>query len=439
MTVHPPLNERIVFHPADVSPDREGVEIVDRFEFAERAASAVTVAASISDAELRDTSDVFAVEPVFDASVGTAPNASGRPDQAVARLDESRELHAVPTDGATGKGVTVAVMDTGVDDTHPVFDDVEVRHPLTSATADTTDPVGHGTAGASQYTRLAADDTIVDLRISDVQGNLSTRRILRAYEWLHAHLDDVDVLNCSWGSSRTSEQLNQIHNRVVEGGVRDVVSAGNSGKPSGSPATAERAFSVGACNEAGELAEFSSYNPNGPTNPEITAVGVRCRMARASGTSMGTVLGSEWVAASGTSFSAPFVGGLVARYRESNPEATPAEIESAFVGAADNLKGTPREGAGLVKFAPIAEGSVDSPEKPKEPEKPEKPEQPEEPTEPEQPEGMTEGDVAELIAQSVADDDSVAGVQTFGDGREAALVIEGDNSTFAVTLSEIEG
>lgn len=145
---------------------------------------------------------------------------------------------------------------------------------------------------------------------------------------------------------------------LVEKGIQDVVSAGNSGGKSGSPATAKRAFSIGACTEDGKIAKFSSYNPN-RDNPDVTAIGVNNRLAQASGTSMGIELDGPWVKSSGTSFSAPEVAGMVAKYLDVHPESSPETIMSDFEAAARDIENEPRDGAGLADYEAAVSETTD--------------------------------------------------------------------------------
>ena len=158
----------------------------------------------------------------------------------------------------------------------------------------------------------------------------------------------------SWGSKETSQAINRVHNGLVETGVRDVVSAGNSGEKSGSPATAERAFSIAACTEEGTIAEFSSYNPD-RDNPDVAAIGKDNRLVQAEGTTMGTDLDGPWVKSSGTSFSAPEVAGMVAKYLDAAGSTPPETIVREFEAAARDIPDQPRDGVGLADYAAAVE------------------------------------------------------------------------------------
>ena len=297
---------------------------------------------------LHDDERVHSIEENHTATLRIEPeHVSENPDD-VATIEDVRRLHDVPADGASGKGLTVVAMDSGVDPSHPVFGDVDIEQVDVTGSGK-GDAVGHGTAVLGQVTRLAPEADLVALRIFGEEGETKTNVIMRAYEWLHNNTDRYDIVNMSWGSSARSQQLDRTHNELIERGVRGVVAAGNSGEKGGSPATAERAFSVGACTEAGKMAEFSSYNPN-RDNPDVAAIGKDNRLAQADGTTMGTDLSGRWVKASGTSFSAPEVAGMVAKYLSVHPDATPARIMRDFEANARNIKDQPRDGAGLADY-----------------------------------------------------------------------------------------
>ncbi|WP_101297115.1 S8 family peptidase [Halegenticoccus soli] len=279
---------------------------------------------------------------------------------AVATLEDVRRLHSVPRAGGAGERQTVVIMDSGIDTAHPVFDEASITQvDVTDSTGD-EDALGHGTAVAGQVIRLAPETELVSLRIFGDKGQTTMNVVLRAYEWLHKNVEEYDVVNMSWGSQRQSEQLDRIHTQLIDKGVRDVVAAGNSGEEGGSPATAKRAFSVGACTKRGAMTEFSSYNPQ-DDNPDVTAIGKDNRLAQASGTVMGKQLEGRWVKASGTSFAAPEVAGMVAKHLSSQGNQTPESILTAFESGARNIECQPRDGEGIVDYrAVVKTREVDS-------------------------------------------------------------------------------
>lgn len=346
------MEERIVFtHESPTFLAEIECDVIETYDFGESGAAYIECDAEHESA-VADDDRVLALEPNMTVEPHLEPEAVSDDPDTVATIEDVRQLHDVPDDGTTGAGVTVVAMDSGIDPGHPVFEGVSIEQ------VDVTglgggDAVGHGTAVLGQVTRLAPGADLVALRIFGAKGQTKNNVIMRAYEWLHTNVDAFDVVNMSWGSQETSQAINRAHNALVEKGVRDVVSAGNSGKKSGSPATAGRAFSVAACTEDGKIAEFSSYNPD-RDNPDVAAIGKDNRLAQASGTTLGTDLEGPWVKASGTSFSAPEVAGMVAKYLDLHPETPPETIMNDFEAAARNIPDQPRDGSGLADYEAAA-------------------------------------------------------------------------------------
>ena len=300
---------------------------------------------------------VAAVHAEFDAHLQTAPtdNAGNEINVSenatdVATIDDVHSLHSVPDNDRTGAGTTAVVMDTGIDPSHKAVPDTVKWVDVTDNPTDgPTDVVGHGTAVAGQISRLASNTSLIGLRIFGSESSTSGRAIMRAYDWLFKNADQLDVINMSWGASKRIPELDKTHDALIELGVRGVVAAGNSGKKGGSPATADKAFSVGAVTEDGTLAKFSSYNPK-QDNPDVCAIGKDCQLAQASGTNMATNLDGPWIKASGTSFSAPAVVGMVAKLLSGDTSVAPPKITSVFESEAADIPATSHDGAGIAKY-----------------------------------------------------------------------------------------
>ncbi|ESP88361.1 S8 family peptidase [Candidatus Halobonum tyrrellensis] len=352
------MSERIVLlrGSSDFLHGRD-CNVIETYEFDDDLEAALIDCDEREESSLADHDRVVSVDPNYTAQLPIEPEyVSADPDR-MATIEDVRELHDVPDDGDTGAGYTVVAMDSGVDTGHPVFDDDDVEQVDVTGTGE-GDAVGHGTAVLGQVTQLAPGADLVALRIFGEQGQTKDNVIMRAYEWLHGHADEFDVVNMSWGSQETSRSINEVHNSLVETGVRCVVSAGNSGERSGSPATAERAFSIAACTEEGAIAEFSSYNPD-RDNPDVAAIGKDNKLAQADGTAMGEQLEGPWVKSSGTSFSAPEVAGMVAKYLDVRGETPPETVMRDFEAAARNVPDQPRDGAGLADYEAAVAGESD--------------------------------------------------------------------------------
>ncbi|WP_407562622.1 S8 family serine peptidase [Streptomyces sp. 184] len=255
--------------------------------------------------------------------------------------------------GHDGKGVTVAVLDTGIDAEHPdlVGKVAEARNFSDSPT--TGDAFGHGTHVAATVAGTGAGSDgsrkgvapgarlLVGKVLGD-DGFGSESQVLAGMEW--AAGAGADVVNMSLGTDAPTDGTDALSlglNRLTaETGTLFVASAGNSGPGSatvGSPGSADAALTVGAVDRDESLADFSSRGPRFgdlAVKPDITAPGVDIVAARAAGTAMGTPVDDLYTAASGTSMAAPHVAGAAALLAQRHPDWTAQQLKDALVSTA---------------------------------------------------------------------------------------------------------
>ncbi|GAB2478571.1 S8 family serine peptidase [Promicromonospora xylanilytica] len=273
--------------------------------------------------------------------------------------------------GATGKGVQIAILDTGIDPTHPDLDENVVATKDFSGTGSVVDGNGHGTHVASiaagsgdasegENRGMAPDADLMVGKVLDDQGVSTMSVVIEGMEWAAAH--GADVVNLSLGFMNSSDGTDPASVAVdvltKQHGTLFVVAAGNSGdhETISSPGTASSALTVGAVDDADQVTAFSSRGPraDGAIKPDIAAPGDDIVAARADGTTLGTVVDAHHVAVGGTSMAAPHVAGAAAALLQARPELTPAQARSALMGSADATGGTAwEEGAGRV-FLPTA-------------------------------------------------------------------------------------
>ncbi|WP_435158384.1 S8 family peptidase [Haladaptatus sp. DFWS20] len=355
------MPEKIIFYTDEPKTVEANCEIIETYDFGRNSASAAYVKYDEqNEAELHAEKQIVGIEDNISASLRYEPDFISEEPTDVATIEDVRRLHNISESAAPGEQQTVVVMDSGIDTSHPVFEGTAVTQVDVTETGGSDDAVGHGTAVAGQVIRLAPASDLISLRIFGSEGKTKMNIILRAYEWLHKNHDRYNVVNMSWGAQKQSEKLDQIHSKLIEKGVRDVVAAGNSGAKSGSPATAKGAFSIGACTKDGKMAEFSSYNPNGD-NPDVSAIGKDNRLAQANETNMGKQLDGQWVKASGTSFAAPEVAGMVAKYIDTKDDWSPDGVLESFESGARDIEGQPKDGAGIVDYQATVDETIPDP------------------------------------------------------------------------------
>lgn len=281
--------------------------------------------------------------------------------------------------GYTGTGVKVAVLDTGIDATHPDLVGQVVAAQNFSTSADTGDHFGHGTHVASIIAGTgAAEPAGQDLRGVAYGAKLLNGKVLgddgfgddsgiiAAMEW--AAQNGASVINLSLGSGQPSDGLDPMSQAVNtlsdQYGVLVVAAAGNEGqfgtRNVSTPAAADRALAVGAVDASDTLADFSNTGPragDSALKPDIVAPGVDILAARAADAVFGTP-GEQYVALSGTSMATPHVAGAAALLHQARPDLTGQELKSALMGGSKGLTGTVwQDGAGRLDIP----GALDTP------------------------------------------------------------------------------
>ncbi|MBL7253547.1 S8 family serine peptidase [Paractinoplanes lichenicola] len=286
--------------------------------------------------------------------------------------------------GLTGAGVTVGVIDSGVDVTHPDLAPVVAAQTDfstgTPTTEDVHDRLGHGTAVASilagqgtasdgRYRGVAPGVRLVSAKVGDFEVTESA--VIAAMDWV-AGAQRAKVVNMSLGFPNTpgNDPLETAVDELTDRyGTLFVVAAGNDGNNGNdpangddylinSPADAPAALSVGAVDSDDRLADFSSRGPglDGESiKPEITGPGVDITHALSVDAGPG-----PYEVGSGTSFAAPHVAGGAAILAQKHPDWTPAQLKAGLMGAArptDGL-GAYSQGAGRIDVARAVKATV---------------------------------------------------------------------------------
>ncbi|ADB31391.1 peptidase S8 and S53 subtilisin kexin sedolisin [Kribbella flavida DSM 17836] len=286
--------------------------------------------------------------------------------------------HSVPQIGApaawqagyTGKGVTVAVLDSGIDSTHP-----DLAGQVVAAKNFTADPAadtgGHGThvastiagKGTNGHRGVAPDAKLLDGKVCDDFGYCSESTVLAGVEWAVAQQAKVVNLSLGGPAGDETDPLEQALDRFTrEAGTLFVVAAGNNGREVESPGTAASALTVGAIDADEKLADFSAPGPGrgGAIKPDLTAPGVGIVAARAGGSHPEEPVGDRYAKMSGTSMATPHAAGAAALLAQQHAGWKAPELKAALTSTAKaNPELTPyQQGSGRVDVARAVGQSV---------------------------------------------------------------------------------
>jgi subtilisin family serine protease len=261
--------------------------------------------------------------------------------------------------GHTGEGVTVAVLDTGIDATHPDLADAVAGAQNFSGSDTVDDRAGHGTHVASiitgngaKYRGVAPDARLLNGKVLDDNGDGTESGIIAGMEWAAA--SGADVVNMSLGTrypTDGTDPMSQAVNRLTEEtGALFVIAAGNTGRQVTSPGAADAALTVGAVDLDDQLAGFSSRGrQGGGLKPDITAPGVGVVAAK---------VGGGQVAMSGTSMATPHVAGAAAILAGQHPDWQAGQLKTALMGSAKPNGSVLEQGAGRVDVAKASAATV---------------------------------------------------------------------------------
>jgi serine protease AprX len=286
--------------------------------------------------------------------------------------------------GYTGKGITIAILDTGVDDGHPDLEGKFVAGAdFAGATGRITtkngrynpdDDTGHGTAIAGiamsaggvdgTYKGIAPDARLVDVRVTlgrggDLVASLEWCIDNRNTDWNNNGLDEydgIDVVSVSVGgdeNSDGSDRVSQLVNQVVDAGIVVVTAIGNSGPNNqgiGNVAAADKVITVGNLNDQNTVARsddaIESTSTRGPRSddgdsdpydelkPDVVAPGMNIITPDFSIVGQS---GNGYDMYSGSSMSCPHVSGICALMLEAKPELNPLEIRQILQETAEAI------------------------------------------------------------------------------------------------------
>ncbi|WP_203828213.1 S8 family peptidase [Actinoplanes palleronii] len=242
---------------------------------------------------------------------------------------------------STGAGVTVAVLDTGVDASHPDL----AGHVLTGwdavagTTGGNTDPEGHGTHVAGTIAALtgngigvsgiAPDVTILPVRVLDAEGAGDTSDTAEGVIWAADH--GADVINMSLGGTKQSSALTNAIAYARGKGVVVVAAAGNDrakGSPTSYPGADPGVIAVAATDASDAVESYS----NAGSYVDVAAPG-----SLILNTYPTALAATGYATMSGTSMASPHVAAVAALLLAARPGLNPDQVEAALEDSAIDL------------------------------------------------------------------------------------------------------
>lgn len=252
--------------------------------------------------------------------------------------------------GFTGKGVKVAVIDSGI----ASHSDLRIAGGVSTVdyTTSYSDDQGHGTHVAGIIGALdngiglkgvAHEAELYAVKAFDSEGNAYLSDLIKGVNW--AMENDMDIINLSGGSPDESSVFKQVFDRAYANGLLIVAAAGNVGVSTGLgdnvdyPARYSSVIGVGAIGQNSIRARFSSTGPS----VEVVAPGMDI---------YSTVLNNRFGYMSGTSMAAPFVAGQLALMKQAYPKLPNKDLRAVLTEDAKDLGQAGRDplyGYGLVQ------------------------------------------------------------------------------------------
>jgi len=306
------------------------------------------------------------VTPDISVSVQSTPVSTGPHTPSDVFLQQTGAARLASA-GDTGQGVTVAVLDTGIDSLPDFSGRLIGGVDLTGANNPFQDSYGHGTFiagliagdGASsngQYSGEAPGAKLVSIKVAGATGQTDLVTLILGLQWAIAHQSQygIKVLNISLGFQPTESTVINPLDMAVQAawasGITVVVSAGNAGPFNGtilSPGDDPLVITVGALDDmaspsaAGdEMTTFSSAGPTSPDGwekPDLVTSGRSVVSLAAPGSTIydnypSARVGSANFVGSGTSFSAAITSGAAALVLADNPGLTPNQVKARLLG-----------------------------------------------------------------------------------------------------------
>jgi serine protease AprX len=286
--------------------------------------------------------------------------------------------------GANGRGIKVAILDTGIDKNHPallgkVVDEISlVAQPITVPGLHATHVAGIVASNDVVFRGISPQVELINIKVLDSAGFGTPTSVIQGLEQAVRRNALVASLSLGWSEifhgwicNDANCVLCQAADNAVRLGVTVVVAAGNEGTAGARPpfairhpAAARKVITVGAVDKAKVLTGFSSIGPGSGrlspgspirlTKPDVSAPGLNI---------VSSVLGGGFAALSGTSMATPHVSGAAALILQKNANLTPTMVKKILEETCEPLENTPNQvGYGLINaYAAVMQAAMSSP------------------------------------------------------------------------------
>lgn len=278
------------------------------------------------------------------------------------RIESQETLNAIKAAGKELSDITVGVVDTGIDHTHPELVDRVVETGLnfssTGQTNGSMDDQGHGTMVAGIIAQNTTDNVkIKPYKVLGSNGKCSTTQIIAVVNHILSENDAPDVINLSLGGEINKadpflDTQNELIQSLVAKGITVVVSAGNDSTDAGnySPANISNVITVAASNSSNARSSYSNFG----TVIDIAAPGDNIFTY--------TMGGGYTSSYSGTSFASPFVAAAAATVLMLDDSLSPTQVETKIKDAAfpivNNTSTVEWCGAGILNYSALFEETL---------------------------------------------------------------------------------
>ena len=278
------------------------------------------------------------------------------------RVESAQTLNAIQSSGTALSDITVGVVDTGIDHTHPELADRIIETGLnfssTGQANGSMDDQGHGTMVAGIIAQNTTDNVkIKPYKVLGSNGKCSTTQIIAVVNHILSEKDAPDVINLSLGGEINKadpflDTQNELIQSLVAKGITVVVSAGNDSTDAGnySPANISNVITVAASNSSNARSSYSNFG----TVIDIAAPGDNIFTY--------TMGGGYTSSYSGTSFASPFVAAAAATVLMLDDSLTPTQVETKIKDAAfpivNNTSTVEWCGAGILNYSGLFEEAL---------------------------------------------------------------------------------